>query len=156
MCDNAWSIGRKGAGRSDVLLEGETISGVHASLNYLAGKFYLIDNKSRNGSYLIRNKQKLNLSEYTEIFPSDIIVFGASEFSFDDMLNYSSKSKGRAITRLSIIESCQPIATTFIPEKLIQEKPTTQKVRCIDCMAVILADEICPSCRSNKHLERHR
>ena len=154
MNGNGWSIGRLDAKKCDILLDGDTISGVHASLNYLNGKFYLIDTKSKNGSYLIRNGEKILLNEYKEVLPHDSIVFGASEFAFDDLLSFSNNTPSHIIASLKII---QGVSKSNVkpkqPSKPIQVAPVSRKkIRCMDCMKPIIADLVCPSCNSDKHL----
>lgn len=157
-----WSIGRADAMKADILLDGDTISGIHASLNYLNGKFYLIDNQSRNGSYLLRNNRKKTLVEYTEIIPKDLIVFGASEFSFDDIIAFSLKRQGRSIQSLSIIRENSRLQNNSTLEDISkidnskEEKSdviVSKKTRCMDCMKPIISNLVCPACGSDKHLK---
>lgn len=164
MSSTVWSIGRRDADRCDVLLDGDTISAVQASLNYMDGKFYLIDNMSRNGSYLIRGSNKILLDKHTEVLPNDAIIFGASEFSFDELLKVSSQSEGHAVRVLTIKDAESkpaPPRAKPSPRKPSKPKPrskpilsqNTKKIRCMDCMKPILAHVVCPSCSSNKHLK---
>jgi len=150
-----WSIGRRDSKRCDILLDGNTISKVHASLNYMNGKFYLIDNMSTNGSYLIRNGANIILSTHTELFPDDIIVFGANRFSFDDLLEGTTQSKGREVRVLTISsgQNLNKPTPKPKPRPIVNPSKDTKKIRCMDCMKPILAHSICPSCSSIKHLK---
>lgn len=164
MSGTVWSIGRKDARRCDVLLDGDTISAVQASLNYMDGKFYLIDNMSRNGSYLIRGGNKILLDKHTEVLPNDAIIFGASEFSFDELLRVSSQSEGHAVRVLTIKDGeNKPAPPRAKPSPRKPSKPklsskqspsqNTKKIRCMECMKPIPSNAICPSCGSRKHLK---
>ncbi len=157
-----WSIGRRDVGRCDILLDGSTISGVHASLNYMDGKFYLIDNMSRNDSYLIRNGVKIALEKHTEILPNDAIVFGASEFGFDELLEGTSRSRGREVRVLSVSSGRDISKPTPKPKPKpspkrkpapVTPQGNTKKIRCMECMKPISSNAICPSCSSSKHLK---
>jgi len=153
MNGSGWSIGRAEADKSDILISGDTISAVHASLNYLNGKFYIIDNTSRNGSYIIRDNKKIVLTKHVELLATDSIVFGATEVSFHELLSYSSKSKPQNISELGFITSKNKIINKSETPPVIINK-NTKKIRCMDCMRPIMSNVKCPSCNSDKHLRR--
>lgn len=151
MNGSGWSIGRADAGKSDILISGDTISAVHASLNYLNGKFYIIDNKSRNGSYIIRDNKKIVLTSHVELLATDSIVFGATEVSFNELLSYSSKSNPQNISALGFIAGTNKAVNKPKVQPVINNKDT-KKIRCMDCMQPIMSNVKCPSCNSEKHL----
>jgi len=126
--NNIWTIGRKSAKESEILLIGETVSAKHATLKFTDGKFYLIDNKSTNGSYIMRKKEKILLSAYTEILPSDIVYFGDVRLSISDLIDMTNVDN---------------------KEFVLEGK----KIRCMVCLKPIDSSKSCPSCHSREHLK---
>ena len=152
MDNKAWSLGRTDADCCDILLSGETISAVHASLNFLQGKFYLSDNGSSNGTQIKRNGQFIKVSDHIEIWPSDTLLFGQSEYSLDDLIDFSAQAKGHDIQQLTIV---QGKATALNKAVSIDPQPLNSaigKIRCYECSTIIAQNAPCPECGSATHL----
>ena len=133
MKNREWSIGRKESNLCDVLLEDETISSKHAFLRYEQGKFYIIDTKSLNGTFLLRSSYKIEVTKAEEIFPNDHVIFGNKIVPFSELLDLTINKE--------------------VEDELPQPKKEGKKIRCMECFKPILSNEICPSCNSNIHLK---
>lgn len=110
MANNIWSIGRADAKKCDILLNHSTVSSTHAKLSFENGKYFLVDNNSTNGTYILRNNQKIILNKKTEILPNDSIYIG--QYKIDTM----------GLIELSINSS------TDIPTKQPTKQPPKKKI----------------------------
>ncbi|MFC1712311.1 FHA domain-containing protein, partial [Candidatus Poribacteria bacterium] len=67
-------IGRAKGDAADICIDENTISGVHAQIEYKDHDFYLIDMQSRNGTYLDEERQRIT---------SEVCLKGDSVIYFD-------------------------------------------------------------------------
>ena len=132
MNSQIWTIGRDS--RRDIVLRDDTISSLHASLKYENGYFFIKDENSTNGSYIIRSGEKSVLHQYTDVSEEDTIIFGAKSFVLHEIIEKISQKE---------IE---------IPDISDKSEGKGKKIRCYTCMKPIQSDTICPSCGSNEHL----
>ena len=172
MQNKAWSIGRLETNKCDILLQGQSISGVHATLNFLDGKFYIIDNNSTNGTYINRNSYKSSATIHTEIYPTDIIYFGVSEYKLDDLIEFSIQAVGTPTNSLIMVRGMSSSSSINTNEDNIihmQNTPSldnleeknqpsneNKKTRCHECSTIVSADEICTECGSEDHMRSNR
>lgn len=164
MSHKAWSIGRADADRCDILLHGETISGVHATLNQHEGNFYLSDSGSTNGTCIKRDDQIIDVRDHTVLLPGDTVCFGRSEYSLDDLVAFSYAADGCDVRVLTVLHGRSPCADRPVavdapsapqapgrPHELPAQ--TAPKIRCFECTSVISRTRACPECGSTHHLE---
>ena len=83
-----YTIGRKSAGKAEVLLFGDTISARHAELSVDdRGTLHLCDIGSSNGTKVIRNGKEVVVSSTPiSLLSSDIVGFGKERFDVDTLL----------------------------------------------------------------------
>jgi len=171
MQNKAWSIGRLDSNRCDILLQGDSISSVHATLNFQNGRFFVIDNDSTNGTYIIRDNQKYSITEHTEIYPSDIVLFGQSEYRLDDLIEHSNQVEGTSTNSLVVVEGMSAsaknnyqsqgivkvvLASEISPKqdsKVLDKEDNSKKIRCYECTTVISINKPCHECGSQEHME---
>jgi len=82
-----FTIGRNdgNASTADILLEGSTISGMHAKVRVDNNRLYVTDIGSRNGTWVISggNKRKVDAGVDVFVGSGDILQFGESQYSVD-------------------------------------------------------------------------
>jgi pSer/pThr/pTyr-binding forkhead associated (FHA) protein len=133
MREKKWIIGRKSIAKADILFNEETISAKHAVLKFEDGKFFIIDNNSTNGSYVVRNDMKVSLKNFMEVLPSDFFVFGNYKLSSDELISKAIQDD---------------------PDNMAKQEKTSGKIiRCAECFNPIDSNDICPSCKCDKHLK---
>jgi hypothetical protein len=176
MQNKAWSIGRIDSNKCDILLQGDSISGIHATLNFQDGRFYLIDNDSTNGTYILRDGQKYEITKHTEIYPRDTIIFSQSEYQLDDLIEYSEQVQGTSTNSLIVVSGISVNSgyenndndlsnSTVRQVELASQNNSkkdyrkdriddkTKKIRCFECTTVIPINKPCSQCGSDKHME---
>lgn len=116
----SWTIGRK---NSDILLNGENISRLHAVLEYVDGKFYIEDLDSTNGTTIKRKGELIKVSKSVEIFPKDTLLFSDFSISFEEL---------RA--------------------KVDVQSVSCETIRCKECLKPISNQAPCEHCGSREHL----
>jgi hypothetical protein len=84
----SYTIGRKDAGRAEILLHGDTISARHADLSIDSrGRLLLRDIGSSNGTRVIRNAKEIPVSSVpVSLLPTDIVWLGKEWFGIDELL----------------------------------------------------------------------
>lgn len=161
MKNSAWSIGRTSADCTHILLDSDTVSSNHATLNYQNGKYYLIDNNSLNGTFLIYNDEKIYLNQHYEVRLDDELYFGEKRYVLREVVNMAKSTQGIETSELIILDSNFSVS--------IHEKPTQQpqsekiekshkvgkrkRIRCSSCTSPIFSDQACPKCGSAAHLK---
>jgi hypothetical protein len=158
MKNSAWLIGRTAANSGHILLNDETISGNHATLNYQDGKYYLIDNNSRNGTFLVYKNETILLNQHYEVRPEDEIYFGKKRCFLKEIILLSQLKKGVESSELIILDgNYEPNSEPEISiEKVIESEVPIQKskrIRCLECTSPIFSHEACPKCGSTTHLK---
>ena len=158
MKNSAWLIGRTDANYGHILLDEDTISGNHATLNYQDGKFYLIDNNSRNGTFLIYNNETIQLNQHYEVRLDDEIYFGRKRCFLREIVDSAKLKKGVESSELIILNgNYDANSSVDIPvEKVVKPIPKVGKgkrIRCLACTSPIFSNEACPKCGSTKHLK---
>lgn len=66
--------------KASLQIERETISQIHAKIDFLAGDYYIEDMNSTNGTYL--NDEILNYKEKRKMSPGDVIRFADVKYRF--------------------------------------------------------------------------
>jgi len=135
MDSKLWRIGRKKESKNMIVLSNDTISSLHATLKFEDGLFFLKDENSTNGTYVIRDGNTETINNFIELYPDDIIIFGDLELSFENLIN--------------------KIPSTFSVNKDANNQKffkNIKKIRCLQCMKPIDSNKPCPSCNSTKHL----
>jgi len=87
MDSKLWRIGRKKESKNMIVLSNDTISSLHATLKFEDGLFFLKDENSTNGTYVIRDGNTETINNFIELYPDDIIIFGDLELSFENLIN---------------------------------------------------------------------
>lgn len=126
------SLGRDDAGKADILLQGSTISAIHAELHIdYNGTLLIRDLGSSNGTSILRNGNIINvLSQSIPLVSSDILYFGDKSFSMEKLL--SKLPKDRNSSSFSV-----PTPQNGIFGKMI---------RCLTCGSVTPAGSTCKEC----------
>ena len=83
-----FSLGRADAGRADIMLPGSTISAKHAEIHIdNNGALLVSDTGSSNGTTIIRDGKKLNVSsQQVPLKSSDILSLGGKNFTIAELL----------------------------------------------------------------------
>lgn len=158
MKNSAWLIGRTDANYGHILLDEDTISGNHATLNYQDGKFYLIDNNSTNGTFLIYNNETIQLNQHYEVRLDDEIYLAKKRCTLEEIVNLAKRTKGVESSELIILDGDYnknsslptPIQKEVTP-KITEGKG--KRIRCFACTSPIFSNEACPKCGNTKHLK---
>ena len=158
MENSAWLIGRTDANYGHILLDENTISGNHATLNYQDGKFYLIDNNSRNGTFLLYKNETIQLNQHYEVRLDDEICFGKKRCLLREIVAYAKLKKGVETSELIILDGNYDAYNSInIPvEKVVKPIHKVEKgkrIRCFACTSPIFSNEACPKCGNTKHLK---
>jgi len=159
MKNSAWLIGRKDANYGHILLDEDTISGNHATLNYQDGKFYLIDNNSRNGTFLIYNNETIHLNQHYEVRLDDELYFGKKRCLLREIVASAKLTKGVESSELIILDgNYNKNDNIDIPVEKKIVKPNvkvgkSKRIRCLECTSPIFSNEACPKCGSEKHFK---
>ena len=82
-------IGRAKGNVVDIFIDGNTLSGLHAQIEYRDGDFYLTDLGSTNGTYLSTNRERV-IGEVC-LKNNDVIHFDQYKFKF--VLHEQSRHK---------------------------------------------------------------
>ncbi|HIP13614.1 MAG TPA: FHA domain-containing protein [Arcobacter sp.] len=160
MKNQAWLIGRASADYAHIPLDNDTVSGNHATLNYQDGKFYLIDNNSKNGTFLLYSNETIQLNQHYEVRLDDEIYFGKKRCLLREIVSSAKMTKGVESSELIILNGNyyeNSKVDTPIEEKI--ETPIDVKVgkgkriRCLACTTPIFSNEICPKCGSDRHFK---
>lgn len=164
MKNSAWSIGRTSADCTHILLDNDTISGNHATLNYQNGKYYLIDNNSLNGTFLIYNNEKIYLNQHYEVRLDDELYFGDKRYVLREIVNMAKPTQGVESSELIILDSNFNVNTheEYSQQHQSERKedkiePSNKKIgkrkriRCSSCTSPIFSDQACPKCGSKEH-----
>ena len=158
MKNTAWLIGRTDANFAHILLNDETISGNHATLNYQEGKYYLIDNNSTNGTFLVYQHETILLNQHYEVQVEDEIDFGKKRCSLKEIIALSQLREGVESSELIVLDGHYAPNTKadISTEKVIEPQISIRKskrIRCLDCTSPIFSHEACPKCGSTVHLK---
>ncbi len=91
-----FSLGRADAHKADILLQGSTISAMHAELSIDSqGNLLISDLGSSNGTTILRNGQSISVSSKAiSLKPGDTLSLGGNKFSINEILR--KQPKGRA------------------------------------------------------------
>ncbi|MDA9673884.1 FHA domain-containing protein [bacterium] len=113
--NNSISIGRNK--NNNICIENNKISNIHANIVYKNNKFYIVDNKSVNGTYILPHKYTFKLDDKLKIGNIDIIVskfpYGiyhdigkrpTFEDTFKNISKISSKFKNHIISYFAIFD----------------------------------------------------
>jgi len=158
MRNSAWLIGRDDAKYGHILLDEDTVSSNHATLNYQNGKFYLIDNNSRNGTFLIYKNETILLNQHYEVRLDDELYFGKKRCFLNEIVAYAKLKKGVESSELIILDG-NYYANSNTPQKIEEvTKPDVKigkgkRIRCLDCTTPIFSNNACPKCGSNRHFK---
>lgn len=107
------TIGRANARRADILIEGDTISALHAKIGIdEKDKYWIIDTNSKNGTYILNKGVKVS-NVKTYLTPGDILSLGGVEVTFGYLNNY--------------------IANNFYIEENEESDSTIEMIRCTYC-----------------------
>ncbi len=111
-----FTIGRKNAGYADILLEGSTISGIHANIAIDDSRgFKIWDTDSRNGTWVISRGQKRKIgSSPVFVSHSDVLKFGEEHYNADIIIsNVPSPSREPKpnIVSNQAVKSCRHCGT---------------------------------------------
>lgn len=165
MKNSAWSIGRTSADCTHILLDDDTISGNHATLNYQNGKYYLIDNNSLNGTFLIYNNEKIYLNQHYEVRLDDELYFGEKRYVLREVVNMAKSTQGIEASELISLDSNFSVNRheeyNQQPQNEKKEEKIEQvhklgkgkRIRCSSCTSPIFSDQVCPKCGSVAHLK---
>jgi len=160
MRNSAWLIGRKDADCGHILLDEDTISSNHATLNYQDGKYYLIDNNSKNGTFLVYNNETIHLNQHYEVRLEDELYLGKTRYFLNEIVAFAKLTKGVDSSELIILDgNYNANSSVETPIKVKPEiKPNIEggkvkRIRCLDCTSPIFSDKVCPKCGATGHLK---
>ncbi|MCP4353251.1 MAG: FHA domain-containing protein [Desulfobacterales bacterium] len=126
---NLYKIGKSRS--CDIVLADSTVSGHHADILFLPkGKILLTDAGSKNGTYLLKDKEFKKIQK-AYISPTDVLRFGVCEMAVKDLLEFLHLKSGPS----------DP-ASSGKDKKRVEGKKLT---RCI-CGAIKKQGQICPVC----------
>ncbi len=164
----AWSIGRLNTEKADILIDNDTVTKVHATLNLFQGKYYLIDNESKNGTYIQSSGDGtiVEAKEHIALNYSDIIFFGEFRCQLQDLVEASSQSMFTIITSLvQLYSKSSGYETGPVPMPDPKPRPTPpeptpppkpgKRMRCFSCKAIVFSNQPCQTCGSTKHIGDH-
>jgi len=159
MKNSAWSIGRTSANCTHILLDNDTISSNHATLNYQNGKYYLVDNNSLNGTFLIDKNEKIYLNQHYEVRLEDELYFAEKRYVVSEIVNMANSTEGIQTSELIILDRdfSRNKHEDSNQQPLIETKEQNHKVgkgkriRCSLCTTPIFSDQVCPKCGSKEH-----
>ncbi len=134
MLKEEYLIGREDANRADILINNDTVSGLHAKIWYeeSTGNFWIKDLQSFNGTYIIRDREFFKINNSSKIFPNDTIRFGNYEILFSQLLK-SLESKGE-----------QKRIKQHL--KLVRKSSINKMQRCINCGSPKIINRPCSKC----------
>jgi len=124
-------IGRNS--KADYFIDDESVSRNHAEIRVTHHSVVLVDLKSRNGTFVLKDKALIPIDTVT-VTSEDTLYFGDSgPHKVDDIIQMG------------------PDATAFVRKdgELIDTQTMEKRVRCAKCGAVVRAEaEFCPDCGS--------
>jgi len=139
----AWSIGRANVNKCDILIENDTVSGVHATLNLINRSYYIVDNGSMNGTYVINNADEQEANTFIKLSNGDFIKFGNAKFTYQKLIESSSYSTGATIRDFEKKYGKSNNQKEKIEQK---EEPKGKKIFCKECMNVAYKGQECKDC----------